>query len=520
LTSTTNLNFAAGSITGTTRWTSNTTANTSNATDPDNRIRVLYDSVSSFQVAVGAGGNGLAYFFLEFASGINFPNTTQYYQVTGNILNDTNGLHGDAIVNGTPVHTVSSTQLYASLVNANDSIIESAAIMSDGSYSFNVVPDGGYTVLLSTSMLTVNSTGNTSSIPSLWAFTGENIGTGSGNDGSANGEIAITVNGANVVQANIGINAAPDSETITRPILMPSYGDTLTVASENDPFGSGFGPSPFGTDNEDGTIDPSTIYITSLPTGTNELLYNGTQITLGGDGTNPPSASNPLIITSFDYTLLQFVIWEAEEAEFDYAIIDAAGLVDQTPATYNYFWTGAVPVELIDFKVRKTSDQAELVWSTASELNNDRFEIERKTENGIDFMNIGTVKGAGNSNSILEYSYSDDVTKLSGSVCYRLKQIDYDGQFAYSDAQCVFMSPKTQVVIYPNPTKGIVSVKVDSELDNDFVELTSLDGRTIEKKSISNNGTITFNTENIENGIYFIKVSNRYGVTATRVIVN
>ena len=101
----------------------------------------------------------------------------------------------------------------------------------------------------------------------------------------------------------------------------------------------------------------------------------------------------------------------------------------------SYQWNHAcainitLPVDLISFEAEREEDNIKLNWSTASEENNDYFEIQ-KSYDGEVFTPIGYVDGAGNSNAVVEYSYTDSETN---KAYYRLKQLDYDGEFEYSD---------------------------------------------------------------------------------------
>lgn len=90
-----------------------------------------------------------------------------------------------------------------------------------------------------------------------------------------------------------------------------------------------------------------------------------------------------------------------------------------------------MPIQLVYFNaIKKTCSQNILIWQTAMEINNNLFEIETGT-NGIDFNKIYILPGAGNSNELKEYSYLDVSPKV-GLNYYRLKQIDYNGNFEYS----------------------------------------------------------------------------------------
>lgn len=113
--------------------------------------------------------------------------------------------------------------------------------------------------------------------------------------------------------------------------------------------------------------------------------------------------------------------------------------------------TAPLPVELTSFTAKASTNSITLNWSTATEIDNFGFEIERSTIGG-EFKKIGFVSGAGNSNSTKEYSYTD--TKLAtGKYNYRLKQIDNGGTYEYSNIIETEILP-TQFELkqnYPNP---------------------------------------------------------------------
>ena len=92
--------------------------------------------------------------------------------------------------------------------------------------------------------------------------------------------------------------------------------------------------------------------------------------------------------------------------------------------------TQVLPVELTEFAAQKESGYNLLSWSTASEINNAFFEVE-KSSDGINFHKIGQVQGAGNSSEELDYEFMDHVVN-DETVYYRLKQVDFDGAFEYS----------------------------------------------------------------------------------------
>ncbi len=90
-----------------------------------------------------------------------------------------------------------------------------------------------------------------------------------------------------------------------------------------------------------------------------------------------------------------------------------------------------IPVELISFTANASEGLVELSWITATETNNQGFEVQRSAGGG-EFEAIAFVEGHGTTTETQTYSYSDRNVNV-GSYSYRLKQIDFDGTFEYSD---------------------------------------------------------------------------------------
>ena len=105
----------------------------------------------------------------------------------------------------------------------------------------------------------------------------------------------------------------------------------------------------------------------------------------------------------------------------------------------------SLPIELLYFQAEVNERYNHLTWSTASEDNNDYFNIE-KTQDGVIFNNIATVNGAGNSNTQLNYEYDD--FEIMDNICYyRLKQTDYDGKFKYHNLISVDNRIKMRIIV-------------------------------------------------------------------------
>ncbi|HOJ08345.1 MAG: S8 family serine peptidase [Ignavibacteriota bacterium] len=127
----------------------------------------------------------------------------------------------------------------------------------------------------------------------------------------------------------------------------------------------------------------------------------------------------------------------------------AANLIENTVA---YLFRDIIPVELTFFTASSIGNSVNLIWNTATELNNSGFEIQRKSNNS-EWNNIGFIAGFGTATDPKSYSFIDNNLKV-GSYSYRLKQIDFDGSFAYSHIVNVEITAPLQFSLeqnYPNP---------------------------------------------------------------------
>lgn len=139
-----------------------------------------------------------------------------------------------------------------------------------------------------------------------------------------------------------------------------------------------------------------------------------------------------------------------------------------------------LPVELVEFSGTAEADYNHLKWITASETNNDYFTIERSTD-GMTFVELGRVDGAGNSTQLLNY-YFNDMNPAEGTNYYRLKQTDFNGQFTYSSMISLDFHRGNMSVnnIRPNPTSGEVNFDFASpeETEIHFI-ITDVTGRVV-----------------------------------------
>lgn len=187
------------------------------------------------------------------------------------------------------------------------------------------------------------------------------------------------------------------------------------------------------------------------------------------------------------------------------------GLVDGIRVS-NSWLTSALPVKLVSFSASLNNNQTELNWSTASETNNKGFEIERSND-GKNFTTIAFVQGAGNSNRLLSYSFIDD---NKATAYYRLKQIDFDGKFEYSNLVKV-NSDELLIDLNPNPFNDNIVISSANKIVN--AEIIDINGKT-KIMEIINNNKATINTSSLSSGVYFIRVNDGVKVITKRIIKN
>jgi hypothetical protein len=183
--------------------------------------------------------------------------------------------------------------------------------------------------------------------------------------------------------------------------------------------------------------------------------------------------------------------------------------------------TNALPIELLSLQATLLNEVVAISWITASEINNDYFDIER-SRNGINFEKIGTKKGAGNSNATINYSLND-AAPFNGINYYRLRQIDYDGKYTYSNIVDVNVpSYAFPVSIFPSPTSGDFTLSLTSET-NSIVDIQVFNhiGQLIYSESEeihSGNFLKSISLNERQDGLYYMRVLANGRSYSARVI--
>ena len=170
-----------------------------------------------------------------------------------------------------------------------------------------------------------------------------------------------------------------------------------------------------------------------------------------------------------------------------------------------------VPVELTSFKANVNESGVSLDWSTATEINNSGFQVERSSGNSFEV--IGFVGGHGTTTEIQNYSYLDNTVK-SGTYTYRLKQIDFDGTFEYSNEIEVDFAGVTEFALaqnYPNPfnpsTVINFSLAVDSKVSLKIFDVLGQEVATLVNGQLAaGSHPISFNASLLNSGVYFYQI--------------
>ena len=177
------------------------------------------------------------------------------------------------------------------------------------------------------------------------------------------------------------------------------------------------------------------------------------------------------------------------------------------------FFGSVLPVEFANFTATNKGTTNILDFTTASEINNDYFTIERASNGGA-FEPLGTIKGAGDSKADINYTYTD-LNPSTGINHYRIMQTDYDGKYSYSAVRSVRNTLDGKLVISPRTTEGTLNILTD--LENYDIHVYDLSGKEV-YKSTNHSADLEINIDNVRAGIYFVKVSNGYTTEVTKIM--
>ena len=181
-----------------------------------------------------------------------------------------------------------------------------------------------------------------------------------------------------------------------------------------------------------------------------------------------------------------------------------------------------LPVELISFEGASSNAGIALEWATASEKNNDRFEVQR-SQDGRNFETVGTVKGNGSTSARHNYTFLDKAAK-NGLNYYRLRQVDFNGDNEFSKVISIDAKGGLNggVTLYPNPTAdGAFNIRMTPTKEAVSIQIMDVSGKMLMNKQVTNTAEMNVNGKalGMKAGIYLIRVQAGNNVTVEKLIV-
>ena len=252
------------------------------------------------------------------------------------------------------------------------------------------------------------------------------------------------------------------------------------------------------------TFDKFTI-IKDVNKTTNYSILNGTSQTLTASW---PQTGNYTWGGGASGTTKAVSVTPPNNATTNYTVTDAFGCVTDNFAVTT---SSTLPVSLLSYNVKLIDKKANVNWSTANEVNNEYFTIERSVD-GRDFNAIGTVNGAGNSNSVLSYSFVDRVPLL-GTSYYRLSQTNYDEHKDYMGVRRIDnVTPRNFDVKTVSTVNNKLVLQINSSVQGVYqLQVYDVAGREWRNESVNIFPGSLQKEINLSKGIYIWKIKNEKG---------
>ena len=183
-----------------------------------------------------------------------------------------------------------------------------------------------------------------------------------------------------------------------------------------------------------------------------------------------------------------------------------------------------LPITLSNFKATYLSNKTSLLqWTTEQELNSKVFIIERSIDGGRTFVNIGSVNAKGSSTTTSQYQFTD-LSPVVGTNLYRLKEIDIDDHYQYSNVVSVVVTSKeiNFYSLYPNPAHQFTYLNATGSISKEItIEIVDATGRIFKTQTnhIDNNHPVKLDVSTLNKGMYFIKVMSDGNINTERIVI-
>lgn len=192
-----------------------------------------------------------------------------------------------------------------------------------------------------------------------------------------------------------------------------------------------------------------------------------------------------------------------DDADVDGGSLNAWGI---KVCTSNFSF---LPVTWLSFTAKATDKAIRLDWQTAQEINNTGFEIERKADGERTFTNIGWVPAATGARDAYDYAFIDETARPGTTYYYRLRQIDFSGEFAYSDLRTARLAAdKPFAKLFPNPAAGSTQLQLWGIDDTANAALIGMDGRVLRTFALPSGTSHNLDLVGIPTGVYWLRLQS------------
>ncbi len=301
-----------------------------------------------------------------------------------------------------------------------------------------------------------------------------------------------------------------DGSTYTVDVLL-SFSSSATLASSNlvFTFNDAALSNPTYVANSTQLDAPPTYLVSVTNPATGRASVN---IVQSASGFGTTITSMPIVIATITFTttdpagssMLNWV-YDGDGASTGIVVFQDNGSNSTTQLNANMLSnlnTFTLPVELAYFKAQHTDRKTvDLHWTTLSETNNSHFEVERSAT-GKDFIQVGKVAGSGTVVERRDYHFEDKQPQ-QGINYYRLRQVDWDGTFSYSEIQAVhFTAPKTTIIrVFPNPAREVLSYQLEGIEQLKRIQLFNNSGKLLRETNLIDG---QFSLQGLPDGSYFL----------------
>jgi Secretion system C-terminal sorting domain len=171
-----------------------------------------------------------------------------------------------------------------------------------------------------------------------------------------------------------------------------------------------------------------------------------------------------------------------------------------------------IPVQLVNFKTILLNNRSvNLSWQTLQETNSNYFDVERSAD-GVNWRSIGREEASGNTTDLTNYAYLDQLP-LKGAGYYRLKMVNEDGSFGYSEVSVMSLNAAMVFNVFPNPANQYVNVSVGRVSEHAVIHLFNQSGQTVFVQQLNNGSgsTVMVPVNHLSPGIYTVQVLSSDG---------